>query len=192
MAQKIKFHTFHILFRFFAYLADKSGGWRVFVTPKILLGSLMVGLGLNSIQINAQAQSRKIPVDSLDRINTSIVTCYEMSEPKPIKEGDVYDVVDTMPEFPGGFNALFAYINDKITHEEAGMCYVQITGRVICQFVVEKDGSITDIKVVRGLDDSMDKDAVRIIKEMPKWIPGKQKGKVVRVYYTLPISYKLQ
>ena len=68
-------------------------------------------------------------------------------------------------------------------------CYNGISGKVICRFVVEKDGSLSNITVVRSLDNSDDKEAVRIIKKMPKWIPGKLNGKVVRVYYTLPIKF---
>ncbi len=96
-----------------------------------------------------------------------------------------------MPQFPGGEQALFKFLNENIKYpviaQENG-----IQGRVICQFVVNTDGSIVDIQVVRGVDPSLDKEAVRVIQSMPKWIPGKQRGKPVRVRFTLPINFKLQ
>ena len=101
-------------------------------------------------------------------------------------------VVETMPEFPGGQAELFKYLSENVKYpviaQENG-----IQGRVICQFVVNKDGSIVDVEVVRsGGDASLDKEAVRVIKSMPKWKPGKQRGKAVRVKYTVPVNFKLQ
>lgn len=114
----------------------------------------------------------------------------------PIEEEEddnvVFQVVETMPEFPGGQAALFKYLSENVKYpviaQENG-----IQGRVICQFVVNKDGSIVDVEVVRsGGDASLDKEAVRVIKSMPKWNPGKQRGKAVRVKYTVPVNFKLQ
>ena len=104
----------------------------------------------------------------------------------------VFVVVETMPEFPGGTQALFKYLSENVKYpviaQENG-----IQGRVICQFTVNKDGSIVDVEVVRsGGDASLDKEAVRVIKSMPKWSPGKQRGKAVRVKYTVPVNFKLQ
>jgi protein TonB len=96
-----------------------------------------------------------------------------------------------MPEFPGGQSALMKYLSENIRYpviaQENG-----IEGRVICSFVVERDGSITDVQVVRGVDPSLDREAVRVIQSMPKWKPGKQRGKPVRVRFTLPIVFRLQ
>jgi protein TonB len=96
-----------------------------------------------------------------------------------------------MPEFPGGTQALMKYLGESIKYpviaQENG-----IQGRVICQFVVNKDGSIVDIEVVRSVDPSLDKEAVRVIKSMPKWTAGRQRGKPVRVKYTLPVNFRLQ
>lgn len=108
------------------------------------------------------------------------------------EEQVVFVVVETMPEFPGGQAALFKYLSENVKYpviaQENG-----IQGRVICQFVVNKDGSIVDVEVVRsGGDASLDKEAVRVIKSMPKWNPGKQRGKAVRVKYTVPVNFKLQ
>ncbi len=106
-------------------------------------------------------------------------------------ENVVFQVVETMPSFPGGDAALFKFLNDNIKYpviaQENG-----IQGRVICQFVVNRDGSIVDVEVVRSVDPSLDKEAIRVIKAMPNWAPGKQRGKSVRVKYTLPVNFRLQ
>lgn len=103
----------------------------------------------------------------------------------------VFDVVESMPEFPGGPPALMEYLNENIRYpkvaEENG-----IQGRVICTFIVECDGSVTDVKVARSIDPSLDKEAVRVMKNMPDWIPGTQNDVPVRVKYTVPVIFKLQ
>jgi len=112
-------------------------------------------------------------------------------EPPKVEETKVFDVVEQMPSFPGGQGALMSWLGSNIKYpvvaEEIG-----VQGRVVCTFVVERDGSITDVKVVRGVDPSLDKEAVRVLKAMPKWIPGKQNGSAVRVKYTVPVTFRLQ
>jgi protein TonB len=107
------------------------------------------------------------------------------------EETKVFDVVEQMPEFPGGQAALLKWISDNIKYpavaEENG-----IKGRVVCTFVVERDGSVTDVQVARSVDPSLDKEAVRVLKKMPKWIPGRQNGSAVRVKYTVPVTFQLQ
>ena len=116
-----------------------------------------------------------------------------IAQPEPPKEEEtkVFDVVEQMPSFPGGPSALFEYLSKNIKYpvvaEENG-----IQGRVIVSFVVERDGSITDVRVVKSVDPSLDKEAVRVVKAMPKWIPGKQNGSAVRVKYTVPVTFRLQ
>ena len=107
------------------------------------------------------------------------------------KSQKVFDVVDEMPEFPGGSNAMFEYIAKNVKYpaeaEKAG-----IVGRVIATFVVDKDGSISNAKVVRSVHPALDAEALRLIKGMPKWTPGKQNGEAVSVKFTVPISFHLQ
>jgi protein TonB len=107
------------------------------------------------------------------------------------EETKVFDVVEQMPQFPGGPQALFEYLSKNIKYpvvaEENG-----IQGRVIVTFVVERDGSITDVKVAKSVDPSLDKEAMRVVKSMPHWIPGKQNGAAVRVKYTVPVTFRLQ
>ncbi len=103
-------------------------------------------------------------------------------------EEDIFQVVEDMPTFPGDINKwLGKNVKYPVIAQENN-----IQGRVTVQFVIERDGSITDVKVLRGVDPSLDKEAVRVVKSMPKWKPGKQRGKPVRVSYTVPINFRLQ
>jgi TonB family protein len=102
----------------------------------------------------------------------------------------VYDVVEDMPQFPGGQMELWEYLSKSLQYpEEAEKAGTQ--GRVIATFVVEKDGSITNARVVKALDSSLDAEALRVINAMPKWKPGKQNGVAVRCKYTVPVTFRL-
>ena len=113
------------------------------------------------------------------------------AEPKPEVENKVFDVVEQMPSFPGGPSALMQYLSSNIKYpvvaQENG-----VQGRVIVSFVVERDGSISDVKVARSVDPSLDREAQRVVKSMPRWSPGKQNGSTVRVKYTVPVVFRLQ
>ncbi len=113
----------------------------------------------------------------------------EEEEPE---EQTIFEVVENMPEFPdGGLPGLMRYLSKNIKYptisQEQGT-----QGRVTVQFVVNKDGSIVDAKVIRGVDPYLDKEAIRVISGMPKWKPGMQRGKPVRVKYTVPVMFRLQ
>ena len=116
-----------------------------------------------------------------------------IAQPEPPKEEEtkVFDVVEVMPSFPGGQAALFEWLSKNIKYpvvaEENG-----VQGRVIVTFVVERNGSITDVQVVKSVDPSLDKEAVRVVKAMPHCIPGKQNGSAVRVKFTVPVTIRLQ
>jgi protein TonB len=107
------------------------------------------------------------------------------------KKPEIFSHVEVMPQFPGGDAALLKWLGDNITYptiaQEQG-----IQGRVTLRFVVKPDGSVDDVQVVKSLDPSCDKEAVRVVKKMPKWIPGKQNGNPVYVYYSLPVTFRLQ
>lgn len=111
--------------------------------------------------------------------------------PKPEVATKVFDVVEEMPSFPGGQGALMSYLNSNtkypVVAQENG-----VQGRVIISFVVERDGSISDVKVARSVDPSLDREAQRVVKSMPRWSPGKQNGSTVRVKYTVPVVFRLQ
>lgn len=115
-----------------------------------------------------------------------VVTQAPKEEPE-----EIFNMVEQMPSFPGGDVALMKYLKDNIKYPTIA-AETGTQGKVYLQFVVEKDGSITDVQVVRGVDPYLDKEASRVIKAMPKWTPGKQNGKAVRVKYTVPVTFKLQ
>ena len=102
-----------------------------------------------------------------------------------------FDMVEQMPQFPGGQAEMMQFISKNMKYptiaQENGT-----QGRVTCQFVVGADGKVRDVKVLRGVDPYLDKEAVRVIMSMPKWIPGKQNGKAVSVKYTIPVMFRLQ
>lgn len=102
----------------------------------------------------------------------------------------VFEIVEEMPSFVGGMSALMEYIGKNVKYPVIAQ-ENNIQGRVIVSFIVDKDGGITDPKVIRSVDPYLDKEAIRVISGMPKWNPGKQKGEAVRVRYTVPVSFKL-
>lgn len=111
--------------------------------------------------------------------------------PKPEVSNKVFEVVEEMPHFPGGPAALQAFLSSNtkypVVAQENG-----VQGRVTVSFVVERDGSITDVRVVRSVDPSLDREASRVVRSMPRWSPGKQNGSTVRVKYTVPVVFRLQ
>lgn len=109
---------------------------------------------------------------------------------KPDKNG-VYQICEQMPEFPGGVEALMDFVAKNVVYPQEAMDK-EISGRVYVSFVIEKDGSVNEVKVMKGIGGGCDDEAVRVIKAMPKWKPGKQEGKPVRVSYMMPITFKLQ
>lgn len=113
-----------------------------------------------------------------------------LDKPQPVNRNRVYDVVEQMPSFPGGISGLRTYLNQNIRYPaEAQENCVQ--GRVVVSFVVGKDGHISDVTVLRSVDPSLDKEAIRVVRNMPRWTPGKQGGEPVRVRYNVPVSFRL-
>ena len=140
-------------------------------------------------EVLGDAKSWRIP-DPLMTTGETVI------EPEPPAVGEapqalMGDVVETMPSFPGGTEALFKYLSENVhwPEELAESC---VQGRVILTFVVERDGSLTDINVVKSVDPYLDKEAVRAVRMMPKWTPGMQNGEAVRVKYTIPVTFRLQ
>lgn len=146
---------------------------------------------LNVVEDDVETETIEINTEDDKDVEVIIQAPVEVKEEEEDEEV-VFVVVETMPEFPGGQQALFKYLSENVKYpaiaQENG-----IQGRVICQFVVNKDGKIVDVEVVRsGGDPSLDKEAIRVIKSMPPWKPGKQRGKAVRVKYTVPVNFRLQ
>ncbi len=185
MSAKTKFNIFNSLFHLFSFFADKTNGWSIFVKPKLLFGSLIVGVGVsaNAVENSLDSGSKAIVPLSYENF------CYLPPLPPEPPEDHVYEYIEQTPQFPGGEQAMWTFIKENV-HYPASVTEIQ--GRVTCRFIIGKDGTISNIGVVRGLHTLLDKEAVRVIESMPKWIPGELNGKPVRVYYTIPIVFKLQ
>lgn len=114
-----------------------------------------------------------------------------MAQNKKTSNDKVFEKVEDMPEFPGGEQAMMDFVGKNVQYPKEAM-EKEISGRVLVGFIVEKDGSVNEVKIVRGIGGGCDEEAVRVVKAMPKWKPGKEKGKPVRVSYMMPIFFKLQ
>jgi len=128
--------------------------------------------------------------DDEKSVQEIIAVPIEVEEEDP-EENVVFQVVENMPDFPGGRKALMEYLAENIKYPSIA-AENNIQGRVVCQFTVWKDGTIKDIVVARGIDPSLDREAIRVVQSMPKWTPGKQRGKAVNCRFTLPILFRLQ
>lgn len=136
---------------------------------------------VEDIEINADVQQNEV-------IEEYVAPEIEEEE---VVEQEIFQIVEEMPSYPGGEQKLMAYLSNNIKYpqiaKESG-----IKGRVFVSFVVEPDGSVSNVKVLRGIGGGCDEEAMRVVKSMPKWKPGKQRGKAVRVSYMLPINFQLQ
>lgn len=106
------------------------------------------------------------------------------------EQEDIFVLANPEPQFPGGDEALVQFLKDNTVYPPAAL-EAEIQGKVYIQFVVEKDGSLTDIEVVKGAHELLDKEALRVVKSMPNWIPGELEGEKVRVRFVVPIFFKL-
>ena len=133
-------------------------------------------------------ESQVIIIDQ-ESTETIVVEIEEEVEEEPEVE-TIFDVVEENPEFKGGMAKLYEFLNSNINYPEMAK-ENGIQGKVFIQFVVWKDGTIRDVKVVKGVHKTLDNEAVRVVKSMPKWKPGKQRGKSVNARFTLPIKFKI-
>ncbi|SFD98986.1 energy transducer TonB [Thermophagus xiamenensis] len=145
---------------------------------------------LNIVEDDVELEEELIIQDTEATEDTE-VDFTDMTTEEEEEDAPVFFIVEEMPEFPGGEQALHKFLASNIEYpviaQENG-----IQGRVYVKFVVNTDGSITDVEIARGVDPSLDKEALRVVRSMPKWKPGKQRGKAVRVSYTVPINFVLQ
>ncbi len=148
---------------------------------------------LNVVEDNVELEQVEILTSEDDQREAQVQTYVAPAVVEEEEESaqQIFTVVEEMPQFPGGEGELLKFIARSIKYpviaQENG-----IQGRVICAFVVNRDGTVVDAEVLRGVDPSLDKEALRVIGTMPKWTPGKQRGKPVRVKYTVPITFRLQ
>lgn len=135
----------------------------------------------------------ELEIDDSEADKATIIDALPQIQQKEevVEESEIFVVVEDMPEFPGGETALRSFINKNVNYPviaaENG-----IQGKVYVRFVVDKDGSVTNAEIARGVDPSLDQEALRVVRTLPKWKPGKQRGKPVRVSYTVPINFQLQ
>ena len=142
-----------------------------------------------------EIQSSESTTDAVSGPSAPVSGPVMAGPPAPVQEesdeGEIFEVVEQNPAFPGGDAELMKWLQKNLKYpasaQENG-----IQGRVLVQFVVNKDGSIVDPKVLRSVDPALDKEAMRVVTAMPKWTPGKQRGKTVRVKFTLPVTFRLQ
>ena len=140
-----------------------------------------------------EAQAGTIDItEGTNDLNKQVIEQQVIAEVKPVEEEPVnIAMVEQKPTFPGGEAAMYKWLNENIIYPAAA-AEEGISGRVIVEFVVDKDGSITKVRVLRQRHPALDKEALRVIKAMPKWIPGRNNGQPVKVTYTLPVTFKLQ
>ena len=154
-------------------------------TPKLFAGfkcllfaiSALVLLVIVFAPAGANAQNKKVKKAQTHKDTTT--------------DNKVYDVCEQMPIYEGGDAALLKYLTDSVKYPELAKKH-GVQGRVVIGFIVEKDGSLTNVKVLRAVDRALDAEVLRLVKGMPKWIPGRQNGQRVRVKYLLPIHICLQ
>ena len=169
---------------------DNMGVSHDFEGDKQNKGEVSEKSGMND---NPQDNSRSFEDSKSQAKNTTEFTQrdIEKGEVQKAEDINIYEVVDRPPSFPGGMGALMSWLGQNVrypvTAAENG-----VQGRVIVQFVVEKDGSVTNVRVAKSVDPSLDKEAVRVVKSMPRWIPGKSNGSTVRVKHTVPVVFNFQ
>jgi protein TonB len=136
----------------------------------------------NELQVSAEVT---------DETQNIQITPVQFEEEEEVVEEQIFTVVENDPEFPGGMEALYKYLAQNIKYPQLARDN-NITGRVYVTFVVEKDGSIANPKVLRDIGGGCGQEAIRVVKSMPKWTPGKQRGKAVRVQFNLPVNFSLK
>ena len=158
----------------------RSLWWRLLATIPVLVLLLFVNARVSAQQVKPAGPQAP-------EIKTAEVT--DVNAPK-VSNDSIYNIVEVMPEFPGGTEKFMEYLSGNIKYPEEAK-EKNISGRVFLSFVIEKDGSVTNVQVMKSIGGGCDEEAVRVVKAMPKWKPGMQKGKPVRVNYILPVTFKL-
>ena len=183
-------------------LTDKDGKFTLPVKKGDVLVVSYIGLQTQSVVVQADVNLGIWMKEDVQSMEEMVVvaqtpkeevkyTKVEVEETEEPQEKVIFQVVEEMPEFPGGMGEAMKFLAKNIKYPVAAQ-QAKIEGRVIVQFVVERDGSISDIHTVRSVSPELDAEAVRVVSLMPKWIPGKQRGKAVAVKYTMPIMFRLQ
>ena len=183
-------------------LTDKDGKFTLPVKKGDVLVVSYIGLQTQSVVVQADVNLGIWMKEDVQPMEEMVVvaqtpkeevkyTKVEVEETEEPQEKVIFQVVEEMPEFPGGMGEAMKFLAKNIKYPVAAQ-QAKIEGRVIVQFVVERDGSISDIHAMRGVNPDLDAEAIRVVSLMPKWKPGKQRGKAVAVKYTMPIMFRLQ
>ena len=181
-------------------MENKKQFRHLWVRVVVLAAAVMFSCGTAMAQ-NTQSQRQRKPTSQVvkpqtqksprQKSATAAKVMQTENAQRQEKSNKVYDAVEVPPSFPGGPEAMLSWIYDHINYPPIAQ-ENNISGRVVVQIIVEKDGSVSNVNVVRSIDPSLDREAVRVVSSMPKWTPGKVKGSPVRVRYTLPVAFKLQ
>lgn len=173
----------------YSYIYDRVGNWISKTIYSIKQGDIEVkhkdGVETREITYYDMGDNNKLTNRNTENISSG------QTLNTNINSNRIYDVVEEMPVFPGGSSALIRYIASNVRYP-AYAEENEITGNVYVSFVIERDGSVTDVRVTKGVDPSLDKEAVRVVRNMPKWIPGKQNGSPVRVEYSILFPFRMQ
>ncbi|UTW68146.1 energy transducer TonB [bacterium SCSIO 12643] len=133
----------------------------------------------------------ELEIEDTEADEDEVVEIVEVEEEEEVAEEEIFTIVETNPSFPGGEAKMYEFLGKNMKYPPIARDN-NIQGRVYVSFVVEKNGAITDVRVLRGIGGGCDEEAIRVVKSMPKWSAGKQRGKPVRVRFNLPIVFKLQ
>lgn len=172
----------------------------LYVTWILVVGNVYYGYGQGVVsRPTNHTNTATKPKDKFKRHTESNQVIYnsegqmnsDSQHSKSVKDKNIFVAVDEIPSFPGGWIEFHNYLNSNI-HYPADAMKSNIQGRVILKVVVEIDGSISNIIVVKGVESSIDKESIRVVSNMPRWAPGKIKGQPVRSYFTIPIDFRLQ
>lgn len=133
----------------------------------------------------------ELEIEDTEVDEDEVIEIVAVEEEEEVAEEEIFTIVETNPSFPGGDAKMYEYLGKNMNYPPIAQDN-NIQGRVYVSFVVEKNGKITDVRVLRGIGGGCDEEAIRVVKSMPSWSPGKQRGKAVRVRFNLPIVFKLQ
>ena len=167
----------------------KSLWWRVLTAVPVVAIMLVANtkvMAQDNVKVKTDTEKTTYVLNKEDVSKTTI----KDAKSAPQNE-EVFEKCEVMPEFPGGIDGLIEYLSTSCNYPEEEK-QKDIEGKVFVQFVIEKDGAVSNVKVLKSAQENLDKEAVRVVENMPKWTPGMDKGKPVRVSYVLPISFKLQ
>lgn len=159
--------------------------------PPPPMATTQIQIVSNEEEIVVELEIEDLEIDDESYVENAAVVELTEAEEEEIEEEEIFTIVEKMPVYPGGVEALFGYLAQNIEYPDMAKD-AKIEGKVYITFVVNKEGGVADVKVLRGIGGGCDEEAIRVVKNMPKWDPGRQRGKAVKVQYNLPINFILK